>query len=248
MLSSIFCRINHPPGKQYDSTLFLSRKSVDLRSGSPAGNCRAGGHTALCLQHGRNHRRARAFRQAAGKEALVCYAVKANGNLSILKLLKDEGLGADVTSGGELFLALQAGIAPESIIYSGVGKRDDEIEMALNAGIGALNVESAMEFERVAGIAARLKREAPIAVRVNPDISAETHPYDSTGRLVHKFGVPRDTAVSLYQRAARHPWLRPVGLAAHIGSQITELQPYRELVTFLLELAGELAGRASRSP
>jgi diaminopimelate decarboxylase len=193
-------------------------------------------------------RRARAFRQGGGEGVLIHYAVKANGNPAILKLLKEKGLGADVTSGGELFLALEAGIEPHKIIYSGVGKRTDEIEMALHAGnestgIGALHVESEMEFERVAAAAAGLKRVARIAMRVNPDIGAETHPYDSTGRLAHKFGVPRETAVALYQQAALNPWLQPVGLAAHIGSQITRLEPYRELVTFLLELAGELVGQ-----
>lgn len=186
-------------------------------------------------------RRARAFRRAAGDDGLVCYAVKANGNPAILQLLKEEGLGADVTSGGELFLALKAGIAPQKIIFSGVGKRDDEIEMALKHSIRALHVESGMEFARIAHIAAGLRQVAPIAVRVNPDIGAETHPYDSTGRLVHKFGVPRETAVSLYREAVRHPWLRPLGLAAHIGSQITDIKPYLDLLAFLLELASELA-------
>ena len=188
-------------------------------------------------------RRARAFRQPAGEGVSVHYAVKANGNPAILRLLKEERLGADVTSGGELFLALEAGIEPRKIIYSGVGKRSDEIEMALDAGIESLHVESEMEFECIAAIAAGLKRVARIALRVNPDIGAETHPYDSTGRLVHKFGVPRETAVSLYQQAARHPWLQPVGLAAHIGSQITRLEPYRDLIAFLLELAGDLAAQ-----
>jgi diaminopimelate decarboxylase len=185
-------------------------------------------------------RRARAFRRAAGEDALVCYAVKANGNPAILNLLKEEGLGADVTSGGELFLALNAGIAPHKIIFSGVGKRDDEIEMALKRSIKALHVESSMEFERIAHIAAGLRQVAPIAVRVNPDIGAATHPYDSTGRLVHKFGVPRETAVYLYREAARHPWLQPLGLAAHIGSQITDIKPYLDLLAFLLELTSEL--------
>jgi diaminopimelate decarboxylase len=158
-----------------------------------------------------------------------------------LSLLKEEGLGADVTSGGELFLALQAGIDPKKIIFSGVGKSEDEIAMALKASVKALHVESGMEFERIAHIAAAQRRVAPVAVRVNPDIGAVTHPYDSTGRLMHKFGVPRETAVSLFQEAARHPWLQPLGLAAHIGSQITDTKPYLDLLSFLLELASELA-------
>jgi diaminopimelate decarboxylase len=186
-------------------------------------------------------RRARAYRQAAGEDALVCYAVKANGNPAILRLLAAEGLGADVTSGGELYLALHGGFAPQRIIYSGVGKSVEEIEMALEAGIGALHVESAMELDVIARTAVALGREARIAVRVNPDVGADTHPYDSTGRLQHKFGVPRETAVDLLLRASCHPGLQATGLAAHIGSQITTIEPYRVLAAFLAELAAELA-------
>lgn len=184
--------------------------------------------------------RAAAYRAAAG-DAMVSYAVKANGNPALLGLLRDAGLGADVTSGGELFLALEAGIPAARIIYSGVGKRPDEIEMALRAGIRALHVESAMEIDTIAALAEKVGRAARVAVRVNPDIPADTHEYDSTGRLGHKFGVPRATAVALLQRAAADPWLRPVGIAAHIGSQITRLEPYAELAAFLVELAAELA-------
>jgi len=184
--------------------------------------------------------RARAYQHAAG-DALVCYAVKANGNPALLSLLRQAGLGADVTSGGELYLALHAGIPPERIIYSGVGKRPDEIEMALRAGIRALHVESGMELDVIAGLAETVGQPARISVRVNPDISADTHPYDSTGRLGHKFGVPRATAVSLLRRAAADPWLQPEGIAAHIGSQITRLEPYHDLANFLVALAGELA-------
>lgn len=187
--------------------------------------------------------RARAYRQAAGNNALVCYAVKANGNPAILRLLQAEGLGADVTSGGELFLALHVGMAPHKIIFSGTGKSRSEIELAVASDIGALHVESEMELEVVARVAADLRSLARISVRVNPNISADTHPYDSTGRLDHKFGVPRETAVALYERAARNPWLEPAGLAAHIGSQITNIEPYRELADFLLGLATELAAR-----
>ncbi len=185
--------------------------------------------------------RAREYRQAAGERSLVSYALKANGNPAILGLLQSEGLGADVTSGGELYLALHAGIPPQQIIYSGVGKRQDEIDMALQAGIRALHVESEMELSLIAARAAELQSVAPVSVRVNPDIGAETHPYDSTGRLGHKFGVPRETAVTMLQRAARDRWLEPIGIAAHIGSQITDLAPYRRLVAFLVRLANDLA-------
>ncbi len=186
-------------------------------------------------------RRALAYR--ALPDALVCYAVKANGNAILMRLLGEAGLGADVTSGGELFLALQAAIPAGRIIYSGVGKRRDEIEMALKAGIRALHVESAMELEVIAAIAEEMGQVARIGVRVNPNISAETHPYDSTGRHDHKFGVPRETAVTLLRRATEHPFLQPIGLAAHIGSQISSLAPYGRLVSFLVQLADEMAAQ-----
>lgn len=187
--------------------------------------------------------RAGEFQQTAAQfttDALVCYAVKANGNPALIRILGEHGLGADVTSGGELFLALRAGINPKKIIFSGVGKKEHEIAEALTAGIRALHVESEMELGTVADIAERLGRRAPIGVRVNPNISAETHPYISTGLHGHKFGVPRDRAVSMLRWAADHPWLQPVGLAAHIGSQITDLEPYAQSVRFLIALALEL--------
>jgi diaminopimelate decarboxylase len=185
--------------------------------------------------------RARAYHTAAGEDALVCYAVKANSSPALLRLLRGEGLGADVTSGGELFLALHAGIPPQKIIYSGVGKRPDEIDMAISAGIGALHIESEQELDLIGRMAADLGRVARISIRVNPNISADTHPYDSTGRLEHKFGLPRETAVSLYKRAAADPWLEPLGVAAHIGSQISDIRPYRALAEYLVDLAGELS-------
>jgi diaminopimelate decarboxylase len=182
--------------------------------------------------------RAHAYQSLAG--VLTCFAVKANGNPVLLHMLGTMGLGADVTSGGELFLALHAGIPADRIIYSGVGKRKDEISLALKTGIRALHVESEMELEVVAAVAQDLEQKARIGVRVNPDISAETHPYDSTGRLEHKFGVPRDTAVALLCRAVEHPWLEPTALAAHIGSQIASVNPYSSLALFLVELANEV--------
>lgn len=184
--------------------------------------------------------RATAFLRSAGERALVCYAVKANGNPALIKTLAGLGFGADVTSGGELFLARHAGIAPAKTIYSGVGKKRGEIAAALEAGIRALHVESEMELGVVAEEAERLGRVASIGVRVNPNISAETHPYISTGLHGHKFGVPRDRAVAMLHTAAGHPWLRPVGLAAHIGSQITDLDPFAQSAAFLLALAEEL--------
>ena len=183
----------------------------------------------------------RAFLAHAPAGALVCYAVKANGNPTILRLLAEAGLGADVTSGGELFLARHAGFPPEKIIYSGVGKLRHEIEAALDANIRALHVESAMELARIADLASQRQQLVPIGVRVNPDIHVETHPYISTGAAQHKFGVSPETAVSLLHFAAQHPWLQPVGLAAHIGSQIQEIAPFAASANFLVGLADELA-------
>lgn len=190
--------------------------------------------------------KAQAYLTQANDSTLICYAVKANGNPTILRLLAQAGLGADVTSGGELFLALHAGFAPEKIIYSGVGKLRHEIEAALEASIRALHVESEMELEQIAAIATERQQVVPIGVRVNPDIPVETHPYISTGAAQHKFGVSPETAVSLFHTAAQHPWLQPVGLASHIGSQIQALEPFVASANFLVGLADELASGGIR--
>ena len=171
---------------------------------------------------------------------LACYAVKANGNVHLLRLLGQAGLGADVTSGGELFLAQQAGIPASKTIFSGVGKTEAEIDMALRAGIRALHVESEMELTAVSAIAAKLQTKARIGIRVNPNISAETHPYISTGQHSHKFGVPWARAQAMFAAAAQHDWLEPVGIAAHIGSQIRDVDPFRQAAVFLTEVADEL--------
>ncbi|MCI0394038.1 MAG: diaminopimelate decarboxylase [Chloroflexi bacterium] len=189
-------------------------------------------------------RRARAYLDAAAAATprhLVCFAVKANGNLTLLRWLAQAGLGADVTSGGELFLAQHAGFPPEKILFSGVGKTRAEIETALAAGIHALHVESAMELAVIAKTAAALRCVAPISVRVNPDIAAATHPHISTGQHAHKFGVTAGQAIQMLREANAHPWLRPVGLAAHIGSQITELAPFAQAAQALCDLAGRMA-------
>lgn len=179
--------------------------------------------------------------QALPPPALVCFAVKANANPAILRELAGLGLGADVTSGGELFLALHAGIAPERIIFSGVGKTPAEIGAALDAGIKALHVESEAELDAIAGLSRARHQPANIGVRVNPNIAADTHPAISTGLHAHKFGVLPATAVALLQRAASDPFLQPVGLACHIGSQITDLAPFEAAAGFLLALAADLA-------
>lgn len=183
-----------------------------------------------------------AFRPLLEVGHLVCFAVKANGNLAILRLLAEAGLGADVTSGGELFLARRAGFAPDKIIYSGVGKTAREITEALTGGVRALHVESAMELAVVATIAEGLGQVANIGVRVNPDIAVDTHPHISTGRVVHKFGVGQAVAFDLFRRAHQHRWLNPVGIASHLGSQIMDLAPFGQVARLLVELADELRG------
>lgn len=193
--------------------------------------------------------RAAAYVQAARQTAarsLVCYAVKANGNPALLRLLGEQGLGADLTSGGELFLAQTAGIPPDRLLFSGVGKSSAEIRQALQAGIRALHVESLPEMERIAGIAQSLQIIAPVAVRLNPDVTADTHPAIRTGGRRHKFGVHAAVARQMLLAAMAHPWLQPVGLAAHIGSQIRELAPFRQAAAALLRLAAELEAAGCR--
>ena len=175
------------------------------------------------------------------QRSLVCYAVKANGNPALLQILRDAGLGADVTSGGELFLALHVGIAPDKIIYSGVGKTRAEIETAVRANIRALHVESEMELLTIERVAQELQTRVAIGVRVNPDINVVTHPYISTGQHSHKFGVPLPSALRLLRLAADSPHLLPVGLATHIGSQITDVAPFGEAAAFLVAAAQQLA-------
>jgi diaminopimelate decarboxylase len=186
-------------------------------------------------------RRAHQYLSTVGPGGLVCFALKANGNPGLIRLLGEIGLGADITSSGELFLARRSGIPPRRIIFSGVGKRESEISGAMVAGIRAIHVESEMEFNVVEQIAARLQLVAPVGVRVNPNISAETHPYISTGLQVHKFGVPPETAMRLLGRARESAWLKPVSLATHLGSQITDLGPFVEAAQFLAGMAAELA-------
>jgi len=159
---------------------------------------------------------------------LVCYSVKANSNLAVLRLLAREGAGADIVSGGELFRALRAGIPPERIVFSGVGKTEREMEEALSAGILMFNVESLGELEALSRVARRLGKPAPFSIRVNPNVDPKTHPYISTGLKKNKFGLPEEVAYRAYLRAKEDPYLRPVGVDCHIGSQLTELSPFVE--------------------
>jgi diaminopimelate decarboxylase len=187
------------------------------------------------------------FTQAlAGRDAMLCYSVKANSNLAILALLARLGAGFDIVSGGELARVLAAGGDAASTLFSGVGKSEAEIDFALARGIGCINVESEGELERVARIARRLARRAPVAVRVNPDIDARTHPYISTGLRETKFGVAHADAERLCQRAARMPELELVGIGCHIGSLLAEAAPYAAAAARLAELVDRLEAQRIR--
>ncbi len=181
------------------------------------------------------------FAQAfEGLDALVCYAMKANSNQAVLALLGSLGAGMDVVSGGELRRALAAGIEPSKITFSGIGKTDDEIELALSAGIFCFNVELEPELEAISRIAVAMGRPAGISLRVNPDVDARTHAKISTGLAENKFGVPLSHARDIYSRAARLPGLKVIGADMHIGSQLTDLEPFNEAFSLLAELVSDL--------
>ncbi len=171
---------------------------------------------------------------------LLCYAAKANSNLAILNLFARLGSGFDIVSGGELERVLAAGGDTGKVVFSGVGKRADEIELALDKGILCFNVESASELERISAIAARKGAQAPVSLRVNPDVDPRTHPYISTGLKNNKFGVAFDDALALYRRARTLPGLRIAGIDYHIGSQITEIPPFLDALDKLLGLVSRL--------
>lgn len=171
---------------------------------------------------------------------MICYAMKANSNLAILKLLAGLGAGVDIVSMGELFRAHKAGVPSHRIVFSGVGKREEEIIAALKAGILMFNVESAEELEAINRVAERLRKPAPVSIRVNPNVAVDTHHHIATGKAENKFGVPIESAEALYQRAYRLPWLKIVGIQSHIGSQITEVRPYRETLEKVLKLVEKL--------
>jgi len=177
---------------------------------------------------------------------LICYSVKANSNLRILNLLRQAGAGFDVVSGGELARALRAGALADHIVFSGVGKTEEEIDAGLAAGIGMFNVESAGELELIDRRAHSLGKPTRIAIRVNPEVEAHTHPYISTGQIVHKFGVPREEALYLYRRAARSSYLEIYGVACHIGSQILEIEPFLKALDEILGVAAQLQSEGRR--
>jgi diaminopimelate decarboxylase len=185
--------------------------------------------------------RYRSFAAAfAPERPLICYAVKANSNLAVLRLFAAHGAGADVVSEGELRRALAAGIAPGRIVFSGVGKTAQEMAAALAAGIHQINVESVPELHLLSTVASDLKLTAPVALRVNPDIDALTHAKIATGKKENKFGVDIEEAAAAYRLAGSLPGIRPVGLAVHIGSQLVDLDPYRRAFERLAGLVRSL--------
>ena len=175
-------------------------------------------------------------RGLAGRRALICYAMKANSSLALLKLLADAGCGFDIVSGGELDRALAAGAKAGNIVFSGIGKTRHEMGHALQAGIGCFNVESMAELDVLNEVAAGFGQQAPISIRVNPNVDAKTHPYISTGLTGNKFGIAHQQALQAYRHAASLPHLRVVGIDCHIGSQITDASPYLEAMDRVLDL------------
>lgn len=176
----------------------------------------------------------------AGLPATICFAVKANGNIGVIRTLARQGAGADVVSGGEFKRALAGGVPAGRIVFSGVGKTAAEIAMALKAGVWQINVESEPELETVAGIARSLGLTAPVALRVNPDVDANTHAKITTGKRENKFGIEWTRAQEVYGRAAAMPGVRIVGVAMHIGSQLLDLAPFRSAYQRMRDLVALL--------
>jgi len=177
----------------------------------------------------------------AGIRPLICYAMKANPSLALGRLLAGAGSGVEVVSGGELWLARRAGFPPDRILFSGLGKTQGEMAEALEGGVLSFNVESLPELETLERVAERLKRRAPVSVRVNPDIDPGTHCHITTGKASNKFGLPVPDALSAFRMAARSPHLAALGLHVHMGSQIFSAEAYRREARFLGALAGRLA-------
>lgn len=188
-----------------------------------------------------------AFDQAFGAHPhLICYAVKANSNLAVLNVLARLGSGFDIVSVGELERVLVAGGDPGKVVFSGVGKRRDELERALEVGIHCFNVESEAELAMLMQVAAAQGRRAPVSLRVNPDVDADTHPYISTGLKQNKFGIDVARALAVYQRAAASPHLEIVGVDCHIGSQLTRLAPFVDALDRVLALVARLEAQGVR--
>jgi diaminopimelate decarboxylase len=195
-------------------------------------------YSRAAIEHG-----FRAFSDAcAGRDVLICYSVKANSNLAVLNLLARLGSGFDIVSGGELARVLAAGGRADKTVFSGVGKTEGELRAALEAGVHCFNVESEAELDRLASIAADIGRTAPVSLRVNPDVDPRTHPYIATGLRESKFGVAYDAALPLYRKAAKLPGIRVMGIDVHIGSQITDVEPFVAALDKVLEFVDALEG------
>jgi diaminopimelate decarboxylase len=179
----------------------------------------------------------------AGLDHLICYAVKANSNRAILRLLHDAGAGFDIVSGGELFRALKAGADPRKCTFAGVGKSREEIEYALGQGVYSFNIESEAELDYINQIASAKNQRAPIALRMNPDVEAQTHQYISTGKSENKFGIALERAAQVYERASKMPAITVRGVQTHIGSQITEAAPFVAAIEKLAPLVFELKSK-----
>ncbi|WP_147821439.1 diaminopimelate decarboxylase [Salidesulfovibrio onnuriiensis] len=175
-----------------------------------------------------------------GLDHLTCYSVKANSNVSLLRLLAQQGAGMDIVSGGELYRALKAGVAPEKIVYSGVGKKTHEIREALEAGILMFNVESTAELERINEVAGDMGKVAKVSFRINPDVDPKTHPYISTGMKKNKFGLDIEHSLKAYERARDMEFVEPVGMDCHIGSQLTTIEPFLEALDKLIAFYNQL--------
>lgn len=179
----------------------------------------------------------------AGMPHLVCFAVKANSNLGVLNVLARLGAGFDIVSRGELERVLAAGGDPHKVVFSGVGKSRDDMRRALEVGVHCFNVESDVELERLQAVAAEMGVKAPVSLRVNPDVDAQTHPYISTGLKENKFGINIDAAEAVYARAAELPNINIIGVDCHIGSQLTQVTPFLDALDRLLVLIDRLAAR-----
>jgi len=175
-----------------------------------------------------------------GYPHIICFAVKSNPNTSVISLFAKHGGGADIVSGGELYVALKAGISPKKIVYAGVGKTADEIRFALKSKILMFNVESENELEEIDRVAGRMKTKAAIALRINPDIDPGTHPYITTGMKKHKFGIPIDAALEYYRLASKLKNINVAGVHKHIGSQITKIAPFVDALKRILILIDKL--------
>ncbi|HCU24081.1 MAG TPA: diaminopimelate decarboxylase [Deltaproteobacteria bacterium] len=199
------------------------------------------GTPAYVYSHATLSRHFQVFDQAfSGIPHLICYSMKCNSNLSLLRIFSELGGGTDIVSGGELYRVLKAGGDPRKVVFSGVGKTEEEIAYALQKKILMFNVESAQELEAIDRVARKMKRRAPIALRVNPNIDPKTHPYITTGMKQSKFGIQYEEALELYARARAMRGIEVVGIDCHIGSQLTEVQPFIDALRKVVDLIRKL--------